>query len=159
LGGGRISGCSSPVRGGVRRWCSREGSSRSRRRSACGRSRTRDRRRRSPKGKAKFRALIAISSIYFFTVRKDTRKRGQGERISANKSACHLRCDAAHVHCWVVVSGVTYKSNTAVIKAYGIREGAANMKNTKLHVGRTRRDIATLAVWIVSRNPYGVSVL
>ena len=68
-------------------------------------------------------------------------------------------CDAAHVHCWVVVSGVTYKSNITVIKVKRERERAVNMKNTKLHVGRTRRDITTLAVRMVSRNPYGVSVL
>jgi hypothetical protein len=32
-------------------------------------------------------------------------------------------CDAAHVHCWVVVSGVTYKSNITAIKVKREREG------------------------------------
>ena len=34
---------------------------------------------------------------------------GSRRRISAKKSAYHLRCDAARVHCWVVVSGLRTK--------------------------------------------------
>ena len=66
----------------------------------------------------------------------------QKERISPA-----LRCGfhfpkAAHVHCWVVVSDVTYKSNVTVIK---VKRESGQHEVHKFDIRHTRRNITTLA--------------